>query len=327
MNTTLNRRKALSLAFAMSAALAGASAFAQAYPNKPVKVIVPYNPGANPDIGARIVSQALQERLGQAFVIENRTGAGGSIGTAAGAKSPPDGYTLVIGHVAGMAINPSVYASLQYDPIKDFVPIAQAYKSPLLLAVADGSPYKNIADLVAAAKAKPGELNFSSGGNGTGAHLSGESLAGQSGVTMRHIPYKSVGASLIAVANGEVAFAFGNGALIWPLVQGKKLRVLAFSGDARVAEYPDVPLVAETIKGFEYHDWAGFMAPAGTPADIVAKLQREIAAVVANPEVAKQMRTAGLIPVQSSTELFAKHIAAEGAKWSALAKKINLKLD
>ena len=320
-------RRCLPLAALLAFSLHAPVALAQAYPAKPVKVIVPYNPGANPDIGARIVAQALQDRLGQPFVIENRTGAGGSIGTAAGAKATPDGYTLTIGHVAGMAINPAVYDKLPYDPIKDFAPIAQVYKSPLLLAVAEGSPYKSMADLMAAAKARPDQLNFSSGGNGTGAHLSGESLTTLAGVQMRHIPYKSVSAALVAVAAGEVAFTFANHGLVWPLVQGKKLRVLAYTGDARMAEHPEIPLVGETIKGFEYHDWAGLMAPAGTPPEIVARLQREIAAVLANPDVIKQMRAAGLVPVQSNPQLFAQHIAAEGAKWGALAKRINLRMD
>ena len=326
MNIDPTRRLLLACATTLLLPLS-APAFAQAYPAKPVKVIVPYNPGANPDVGARIVAQALQERLGQPFVIENRTGAGGSIGTTAAAKSPPDGYTLLIGHVAGLAINPSVYEKLPYDPNKDFVAIAQTYKSPLLLTVAENSPYKNIADIVAAAKAKPGNLNFASGGNGTGAHLSGESLASLSGVAMRHIPYKSVSASLIAVAANEVEFTFANHSLVWPLVQAKKVRVLAFSGDSRIAEYPDIPLVNETIKGFEFHDWSGWLAPAGTPPAIVAKLQQDIAAVLEKPEVIKQMRAQGLIPVQGSSADFAKMMLSEQKKWGQLAKQINLKMD
>lgn len=306
--------------------LAAAVAAAQTFPSKPIKLVVPFSAGSGTDIVARTVGEAMAKGLGQPVVVENKPGAGGTLAAAAVARGEADGHTVLVPS-SGHAVNPSIYPNLSYDTLKDLTGVTPLVAMPNVLVVSPARGWKSVADLVAAAKAKPGELNFSSGGNGTGAHLSGESLAGLSGVQMRHIPYKSVGASLIAVANGEVEFAFGNGALIWPLVQGRKLRVLAFSGDTRVPEYPDIPLVNETIKGFEYHDWAGFLAPAGTPPEIIARLQREIAAITADPAVAKQMRTAGLIPVASSPELFAKHIAAEGAKWSALARKINLKLD
>ncbi|HSW18243.1 MAG TPA: tripartite tricarboxylate transporter substrate-binding protein, partial [Ramlibacter sp.] len=279
MNTT--RRHLVLLPAALAAAtLAGRPAFAQTgYPEKMVKVIVPYSPGSNPDLAARIAMQALSERLGQSFVPETRIGAGGAIGLAAAAKAAPDGYTLVVGHVGGMAINPAIYEKLPYDPLKDFAPITQIYKSPLLLLVAENSPYKSVADIIAAAKAQPGALTFSSGGNGNGAHLSGESMAVLSGVSMRHIPYKSVSDALVAVISGDATFSFGNISLGMPLVKGKKLRAIAFSGDARIAEYPEIPLVGDTVKGFEFNDWTGLLAPAGTPAPIIARLQKEMAAL------------------------------------------------
>jgi tripartite-type tricarboxylate transporter receptor subunit TctC len=324
---TMQRRSFILAPAALAAgSLLGAPARAQSYPERQVRVIIPYSPGSNPDLGARIATQALSQRTGQSFVPETRIGAGGSIGLAAAAKAAPDGYTLVVGHVGGLAINPAIYGNLPYAPLKDFAPVAQIYKSPLLLLVAENSPYRSVADLLAAARAKPGELNFSSGGNGNGAHLSGEQLAALGRVSMRHIPYKTVSDALVAVVSGDAAFSFGNISLGMPLVAGRKLRALAFSGDARVAEYPDVPLVSETVKGFEFHDWTGLLAPAGTPAAVIARLTQEMNAVATQPEVVKQMRAQGLIPVQSSPEEFRRFMEREMAKWGALAKSINLKL-
>jgi tripartite-type tricarboxylate transporter receptor subunit TctC len=326
MNTT--RRHLVLLPAALAAAtLAGGPAFAQtAYPEKMVKVIVPYSPGSNPDLAARIVLQALSERMGQPFVPETRIGAGGAIGLAAAAKAAPDGYTLVVGHVGGMAINPAIYDKLPYDPQKDFTPITQIYKSPLLLLVAENSPYRNVADIVAAARAQPDSLTYSSGGNGNGAHLSGESMAALSGVSMRHIPYKSVSDALVAVIAGDATFSFGNISLGMPLVKGRKLRAIAFSGDARVAEYPEFPLVGDTVKGFEFHDWTGLLAPSGTPAPIVARLQKEMAALAGHGDTTARLRAQGLIPVNSSPQEFRKFLETERARWGQLAKAINLKL-
>jgi tripartite-type tricarboxylate transporter receptor subunit TctC len=324
MNISFARRNCLVWCCALAVTLPLA---AQTYPSKPVKVIVPYSPGSNPDIATRMVMQAMTDRLGQPFVIETRIGAGGGIGLSAAAKSLPDGYTLVTGHVGGLAINPTLYDKLTYDVPKDFVPIAQMYKSPLVMLVADSSPFKTLADVLAAAKAAPGTLTYSSGGNGNGAHLSGESLAALGGVSMRHIPYKSVSDALVAVAGGDITFSFGNLSLGMPLVKGKKLRALALSGDARLTEYPDIPTVSETVKGFEFHDWSGILAPAGLSPAVVTKLQSDIAAVLALPEVIKQMRTQGLIPVQSSSAQFTKFIESENKKWGDLARSINLKLN
>lgn len=312
----------------LTCGLAGAAlpAWAQAYPAKAVKVIVPYSPGSNPDVATRIVMQALAERMGQPFVIDTRIGAGGAIGLSAGAKAAPDGYTLTTGHVGGLAINPSIYEKLPYDVAKDFVPVIQMYKSPLLLVVAENSPYKTLADLLAAARANPGAVTFSSGGNGNGAHLSGESLSALSGVSMKHIPYKTVSDALVGVVGGDITFSFGNLSLGMPLVKGKKLRALAFSGDARVTEYPEIALVSETVKGFEFQDWSGILVPTGTPAAIVARLQTEISAVLAQPAVIRSLRLQGLIPVQNTSEAFGKFIDSEQKKWGQLARSINLKL-
>ncbi len=304
-----------------------APSWAQAYPNKPVRVIVPYSPGSNPDLMARMMSKNLADRLGQPFVIDTKIGAGGSIGMAAGAKADPDGYSIILGHTAGLAVNPNVYTKLPYDVHKDFVPVAQIYKSPLMLVVSEASPYKSVADLIAASKASPGKLTFSSGGNGTGAHLSAEYFKGLASIFMLHIPFRTSNDSMVAVAGGDVNAVFINQSAGWPLVKAKKLRALAITSDARIAEYPDLPALAETLKGFEYYDWGGIMAPAGTPAPMVAKLQKEMNAVLAQPEVVQQMRGQGFLPVQGSTEDFNKYIKSEQLKWGQVAKRISLKLD
>jgi tripartite-type tricarboxylate transporter receptor subunit TctC len=322
-------RRAMLLALALTATVGpAASAFAQAYPAKPVKVIVPYSPGSNPDVATRIVMQALQERLGHPFVVDTKVGAGGGIGLSAGAKAAPDGYTIVVGHVGGLAVNPNIYSSLPYNANTDFVPIIQMYTSPLVLLVAKDSPYKNVGDLIADAKARPGQLTFSSGGNGNGAHLTGESLAKMTGVSMRHIPYKGMGPGMTDVVGGIVTFTFGNYSLGMPLVKGGRMRALALSGADRDPQYPDIPVVAETVKGFEFEDWTGVLAPKGTPPEIVKKLQSEISAVLAKPEVIQLMHAQGLNPVKGGTsEQFAKFIQSEQAKWGAIAKSINLKID
>ena len=313
---------------ALAAALTfAAPSWAQAYPNKPVRVIVPYSPGSNPDLMARMMSRHLAERLGQPFVIDTKIGAGGSIGMAAGAKADPDGYSIILGHTAGLAVNPNVYSKLPYDVQKDFVPVAQIYKSPLMLVVSENSPYKSVADLIAAAKASPGKLTFSSGGNGTGAHLSGEYFKGLANIFMLHIPFRTSNDSMVAVAGGDVNAVFINQSAAWPLVKAKKLRALAITSDTRIAEYPDLPALAETLKGFEYYDWGGFMAPAGTPAPMISKLQKEMNIVLAQPEVIQQMRGQGFLPVQGSTEDFSKFIKSEQQKWGQVAKRISLKLD
>lgn len=313
---------------ALAAALSfAAPALAQAYPSKPVKVIVPYSPGSNPDLMARMMSKNLADRLGQPFVIDTKIGAGGSIGMAAGARADADGYSIILGHTSGLAVSPNVYSKLPYDVYKDFAPVAQIYKSPLMLVVSEASPYKSVADLIAAAKASPGKLTFSSGGNGQGAHLCGEYFKGLAKMFMLHIPFRTSNDSMMAVAGGDVNAVFINQSAAWPLVKAKKLRALAITGDTRLAEYPELPALAETLKGFEYYDWGGFMVPTGTPTSMIDKLQKEMNAVLAQPDVVQQMRGQGFLPVQGSTEDFNKFIKSEQQKLGQIAKSINLKLD
>lgn len=303
------------------------STVAQAYPDKAVRIIVPHGAGSSPDATTRLVAQHLTERLGQSFVVENRAGAGGVIGMGAIAKAAPDGYTLGIGHIGTLTINPSVYAKLPYDPVKDFVPIMQSVETPLLMVASESSPYKTVADVVAAAKANPGKLTFSSAGNGTASHMAGEYFATQAGISLTHVPFKGAVDALTAVAAGSVAITFGGQPAAWPLVKADKLRALGLTAASRVAEFPETPVVAETLKGYAVLDWNGFIAPAGTPQPIIEKLQREISAVLAQPDVIRQLRGQGVIPVPNTSAEFAAFIASERQKWSRVAKEVNIRLD
>lgn len=325
MKKTLSR---IGLLLGVTAAIAlPQMSFAQNYPAKQVRIIVPHGAGSSPDVATRLIAQRLTERLGQSFFIDNRAGAGGSIGMGAIAKSPNDGYTLGIGHIGTLTINPSVYAKLPYDPVKDFTPIMQTVKTPLLVVVSEASPYKSIADVVAAAKANPGKLTFSSAGNGTASHMAGEYFKTLAGVSVTHIPFRSAPDALLGVASNDVTLTFGGQPSAWPLVRGKRLRALALTSDVRMKEFPEVPVVAETLKGYEVFDWNGFIAPAGTSPEIVAKLHEEITAILKQPELEKQFLDQGLIPVKNTPAQFQKFIESERQKWGRLAKQVNIQLD
>ncbi|MBV7482968.1 tripartite tricarboxylate transporter substrate binding protein [Bordetella sp. BOR01] len=312
---------------ALTAAAMPLAHSAQPYPSKPVRIILPHSPGSSPDMVARLVAEKLGEQLGQPFVIENRTGAGGSIGLGAAAKAAPDGYTLTVGHVGTLTINPSVYAKLPYDPAKDFTPIMLSARTPLLVVVAADSPYKSIADVIAAAKAQPGKLMFSSAGNGTASHMAAEYFDEETGISMVHVPFKSASEALTGVASGAVTLTFGGQPAAWPLVKAGKLRALALTSGERVDEFPDTPVIAETVKGYEMFDWSGFMAPAGTPDDIIALLHKHIAAILAEPDMVRRLRQAGLLPMPNTPGQFGEFIASERAKWGRVAKEVNIHLD
>ena len=319
---TLNRCAALVL---LSVAALGAAA--QDYPSKPVRVLVPHAAGSSPDVVTRIVAQKLSERLGQPFTVDNVVGAGGSIGLGAGAKAVPDGYTVVIGHVGTLTINPNIYPNLSYDPLRDFAPITQSVTTPLLAVVAATSALKNTAELIADAKANPGKLTFSSAGNGTASHMAGVLFASMAGISLTHVPYKTAPAALTAVASGDVTMTFGGQPPAWPLVRANRLRALGLTSAARAAEFPDVPVLAETVKGYEVLDWNGFMLPKATPAAIGTKLHRELVAILSDPEVAKQLRAQGLNPVANTPAEFATVIERETQKWARVAKAVKLSLD
>lgn len=325
------RQAGLVLASLLAAGLHPASAQQDAergYPNRPVQILLPASPGSNPDTATRLLAKHLSIRMGQPFVVEPKLGASGSIAMRALARAPADGYTLSVAGIGPLAINPAVYTNLPYDATKDFAPVGLLYKSPLLLVVQEGAPYHSVSELVAAARARPGVLTFASPANATAGHLGGEYFKELAGAPLTHIPFGNAAASTVAVAGGEVSMVFGSQSLSWPLVKARRLRVLGMSSEARVPEFPDVPTLAETVPGFEFSEWSGVIVPAGTPPAIVQRLHREIAAVMAMPEVAAQLRSQGIYPTLSATPAaFGSFIEGEATKWGGIARKIQLKLD
>lgn len=303
------------------------TAWGQSYPDKPLRVIIPHGAGSSPDVVTRLVAQKLSTQIGQPVLVENKVGAGGSIGMGQAARATPDGYTLVIGHVGTLTINPNIYLDLPYDPKRDFAPVTLSVTTPLLAVVGAASPYKTVADVIAAAKSEPGKITYSSAGNGTASHMAGELFAAMAGVKLVHVPYKTAPAALAAVVGGDVALTFGGQPPAWPLVKADKLRALGLTGTARAAEFPDVAVIAESVPGYEVLDWNGFMVPAGTPPEVVARLNKELVAILVDEDLARQLRGQGLNPAPGAPADFAAMIDRESRKWAGVAKDIKLKLD
>jgi tripartite-type tricarboxylate transporter receptor subunit TctC len=305
-------------------ALCAAQAMAQ-YPEKAVRLIVPYPPGGLTDASARQVAQALSERLKQPVVIENIAGGGGNIGADKAAKSPADGYTIYIGNNATVGINTLIYKSLTFDPIADFAPIALFAESQTMLVLHPSVAARNVAELVALAKAKPGQLNFGSTGTGGLSHLAGELFANTAGLQMIHVPYKGSGPATTDLLGGQIQMMFND--TVIPHIKSGKLRALAVTGTQRWSQLPELPTFAELgIAGYETYNWFGILAPRATPAAIVARLNREIVAAMQEPAMQAWMQSRGAEAVISSTpEDFAAYIRKDLAKWTRVVKEIGLK--
>jgi tripartite-type tricarboxylate transporter receptor subunit TctC len=300
----------------------------KAYPDKPVRIVVPFAAGGGVDILTRIMGQHLTERLGQQVVVDNRPGAGGNLGSDAVAKSAPDGYTLLMGTTGTHTINPGLYPKLPYDAVKDFKPITLTASVPNLLVVNPELPAKSAKELIALAKASPGKLNFGSFGNGTSNHLSGELLKAVAKIDVVHVPYKNAPQAVIDIMNGQVAFAFVNMPLALPHVQAGKLRGLAVTGAARSSAAPDFPTMAEAgVADFVVESWYGLLAPAGTPDAIVERLHREVVAVLAKPEVKAAFAQQGAEPMTSTPAEFAKMIADGKKQWAEIIRISGAQLD
>ena len=309
-------------------ALLATGAWGQAHPAKPIRLVVPFPAGGTTDILARAVGQKLTEAWGQPVVVDNRPGAGGNIGAELVAKAAPDGYTLLMGTVGTHAINASLYAKMPYDHIKDFAPVILVAGVPNVLVVNPAVPVNSVQELIAYAKANPGRLNFASSGSGTSIHLSGELFKVMAGVQMTHIPYKGSAPALQDLIGGQVQLMFDNLPSALPQIKGGKLRALAVTSAARAAALPDVPTVAEAgLPGFEASSWFGVLAPAGTPVAIIARLNAEIAKWLASPEAREKLASQGANAAGGSPEDFAKHIAAETAKWQKVVKESGAKVD
>jgi tripartite-type tricarboxylate transporter receptor subunit TctC len=331
--THLKRRFVLKAA-ALVLSLTGVAALGQtAWPNKPVKILVPFAPGGTTDILARAIAPDLSKAFGQQFVVENKGGAGGNLGTEIVAKSPGDGYTLLMGTVGTHGINKALYPKLPYDPFKDFAPITLVAGVPNVMVVnvdkAVANKINNVNDFIKYAKANPGKLNMASSGNGTSIHLAGELFKSKTGTFMAHIPYRGSGPALLDLAAGNMDVMFDNLPSAMQLIKGGKIKALAVTSAQRSAALPDVPTVEEAagLKGFEASSWFGLLAPAGTPPDVVSRIQQEVAKSLATPAMKERLATLGAIPSGNTPAQFTALIDSEHKKWAEVVKASGAKVD
>jgi len=311
------------LAFSATAPVA-----AQQYPNRPVRFVVPFSPGGSTDTLARTVSLKLSDVIGQQVVVDNRPGANGNIGMEIVARAAPNGYTIVLGYIANLAIDPSLYEKLPYDPVKDYAPITQLASSPNVLVAHPSLPARNLKELIALAKAKSGQINFASAGVGSVGHLTGELLNNLAGIKMVHVPYKGSGQAVTDLLGGHVQLMFSGFSSTLPHIKSGKLRPLVVTGAQRSAALPDVPTIAESgFPKFEATAWYGVLAPAKTPKPIVARLHDEIVKVLHLPEVKERLGSLGFEIVGSTPEQFAVYIKSEIGKWAKVVKASGAKPD
>jgi tripartite-type tricarboxylate transporter receptor subunit TctC len=303
-------------------------ALAQSYPVKAVRVIVPYPPGGGNDTLARLFAAKLSERTGQPFVVENRPGAGAMIGTEAAAKSPADGYTILLSSIATHALSPNLYSRVPYDPVKDFAAITLLGIAPTVLVVYGELPAKSLGELLAAAKAKPGGLAYASGGNGTPPHINAEVFKSVAGVDLLHVAYKGGGPALVDLMAGRVHVMLDTAASAMPHVRSGKLRALAISGARRSPEYPDLPTFAEAgLPQYDTNAWYSMHAPAGTPAEVIRRLNAELVAILKDPDILARFKQLSTEPVGNSPEEFAAFVRAELDKYARIIKAAGIKLD
>lgn len=326
MNPT--RRTLLATTALWAATAISSAALAQAYPTKAIRVVVPFPPGGGTDIIAREVTQKVATSTGWTFVIDNKPGAGGNLGVDAVAKAPADGYTLVLGQTSNLAINPTLYAKLPYNPQKDLAPIGLVASAPLVIVVPTQSAFKTLADLVAAAKAKPGEINFASPGNGTVAHLTGEQFQKTAGIKFQHVPYKGANQALTDVISGQVHLYVSSVPSVLQQIRTGKLRPLAVTSAKRVDDIPQTPTVGEAgYKGFDAVTWFGFLAPAGTPKDVLARLNAEFNKALQQPDLRKRLGDEGADPLGGTPEQFAELIRDDITRWGKTVKESGVRLD
>jgi len=296
------------------------AAQAQTYPAKPVRLITPFPPGGTTDILARIVATKLTEAWGQQVFVDNRAGAGGTVGVGLAARAEPDGHTILIAHIGPLAMAPALYPKLAYDPVRDFAAITQIASVPNGFVVHPSLPVRSVKELVALARSKPGEVYYASAGNGSLAHLAVVNFELLGKLKLSHVPYKGGAPSVVGLISGETSMTITGMPQLRPHVDAKRLRLIAVASARRLSVLPDVPTIAETVKGYDVTQWQGILAPAGTPRDIVTKLNADIVKAMHQPEVKKRLAADGAEPVGNSAEEFAAHIKAEVAHWGPVIR-------
>lgn len=323
----LARRQWLQLALAGGLGTALGPALAQAgYPGKAIRMVIPFTPGGSADILGRAIGHELTLAWGQSVVPENIAGAGGSIGADRVAKAAADGHTLLMGHVGTLAITPGLYPKLPYDPLKSFTPIAWVARVPNVLVVQPSLPVKDLASFIAYAKAHPGKINYSSGGNGSAAHMTMAYLAQQTGLDMQHVPYKGTAPAVNDLVAGQVQALFTGIPAVLAQLRAGQIKAIAVSSPQRVAVLPDVPAVAESVRGFEADQWYGVVGPAGMPADVVARINAQINAALKRPAILERLQAEGAQPMPGSPAVFGALIAKDLARWGKVIKDNHMTL-
>lgn len=322
-------RVATALSAVLACVAAAGPAIAQtAFPTKPIRLVCPFPPGGTTDLVARLVAQKLTEAWGQQVVVDNRPGAGGVIGTEMVAQAAPDGYTVLLGSITTHAVNPALYKSLKFDPVKDFNPVSLVVSSPQLLAVHPSVPAKSVKEFIALAKAKPGRLNYASAGTGTSPHLTFELFRSMSGIDVVHVPYKGTGPAITDLVGGQVQAMITGVVALMPHVKSSRLRALGVTSMKRVAALPDVPTIAESgVSGFDVSSWFGVFLPARTPRPIVMKMNQEIGRILANPEVRQRLIDQGADPASDTPEEFAAYVKSEMTRWGQVVRNTGARAD
>ncbi len=300
---------------------------AQTYPSKPVRLVLPYPPGGGSDIIARPLAQLMTAGLGQQVVIENRGGAGGNLGMELVARSAPDGYTLIWGITAQLAVNPALYPKMNFDLIKDFTPICLMGQAPYVFVIHPSLPVKNVSEFVALVKPKPGVMSYSSAGNGSGAHLSAEMLNWMAGLKTVHVPYKGAGPAMPDLIAGQVQFSFITYTASSQFVKAGRLRAIGVTTPKRSAALPDVPAIAESVPGYDSGVWYGLLAPTGTPPDIIRRLNTEIVAALKQPDLRQRLLAEAFEPIGSTPEQLGEYMKSEIARWAKVVKATGAKID
>jgi len=324
-----NRRTVLAAcASALAVPLLAHRATAQAWPTRNLSLIVPFTPGGSTDILARLLGQKLQESLGRSVIVESRPGAGGSIGSDQVAKATPDGHTLLMGHIGTLAVNPGIYPKLPYDPVRSFAPVSLIARVHNVLVVTPDLPVRSVADLIALARARPGTLNYATGGNGSAAHIATAAFADAAGLNLVHVPYRGTSPAVQDLLGGRIQIMLTGAPVVLPLAQAGQLRALGVSGERRLAAAPELPTIAEAaLPGFEASQWYGIVAPAGTPEPVVERLNAAIRAAFADPAVATRLEQEGAEVWTSTPAEFRALIEAEIARWGALIRRAGIRAE